>query len=86
MMRERVHRDVGKESPIAFCSGAEYGVACTEEWLHVTCAACHEKRHAGSPLSIGEQLSRTRAMAPGETRPLTDEEISRQRERNRDGH
>lgn len=72
---EVTHKDVGKHDPIAFCTGAEYGVACTDEWLDVDCPACHEKRHEQAPLSDREIMSGLRATGPKSTRRLTPGEI-----------
>lgn len=72
-----VHKDVGKkkDGPSAFCTGQESGVVCTDEWLDVTCAACHARRHPQAPLSLDERARQLRAIAPGLHRPLTREEI-----------
>lgn len=71
------HRDVGSEDrgPRAFCNGDEYAV-CTEDWLHVTCEACHAKRHPQAPLSREEYSRCERAVGPGVTRKLTADEVA----------
>jgi len=71
-----IHKDVGKssEGPSAFCTGDEYGV-CTDEWLHVTCEACHQRRHPQAPLSKNERVTRVRATGPNASRPLTQDEV-----------
>lgn len=72
-----IHKDVGKkkEGPIALCTGDEHGVVCTDEWLAVTCEACHEQRHPQAPLSRDERITGTRATGPNASRPLSQDEI-----------
>lgn len=67
---EYIHKDVGKREPRALCSGLEYDVTCTDEWMHVTCVACFESRHPDAPLSDGEVCAMRRATGPGTSRPV----------------
>lgn len=70
------HYDVGKREPIAFCNGDEYAT-CADEWLTVTCPACHAKRAPQkAPLSRGERDGMVRATGADTTRPLSKEELA----------
>lgn len=70
------HRDVGdKSGPRGFCNGDEFAL-CTEDWLDVTCPACHEQRSDKAPLSNKEIVYGKRATGPGTSRPLTAEEVA----------
>lgn len=74
------HYDISDRefNAIAFCTGTECNYSrSTDEWLQVTCPACHHKRAPEkAPLSHNEHLTKRRATGPGTSRPLSNEELA----------